>query len=192
MDSKELDELLAHLRSAGGVFKTLYLELTGEEDLDIESAARHYPLIALGLAAGLGVAAGWWLGRQSAPALPPPPPEPPAKRTRDLFEEFLPGAVDRVRARLPEVVVSDAAKARVGVWLGNVVERQFQQGADRWAERTDSRLGAFFRRATEPLDSEEEVRLEDPASPEAPTPDVPTSQEPTSQEPTSEEPLSGS
>jgi hypothetical protein len=92
-----------------------------------------------------------------------------SKRAFDLMDDVLPGAVERVRARLPEVVLSDEAKTRVKTWLGNVAERQVQQGIDRWAEGADLRLGSFFRRATERLDREEEVRLEDPDQPEIPT-----------------------
>jgi hypothetical protein len=165
MESKDLDELLGQARAAGGALKTLYEDVTGEE-LDLESAVRHYPLLALGVAAGLGAAAGWWLGRKSQLQLPPPPPEQPKRRALEYVEEVLPGTVERVRARLPEIVLSDAAKAKAKTWLGSVVDRQLQQGVDRWAESADQRLGTFFRRATERLDREEEVRLEDPERPE--------------------------
>lgn len=162
MESKDLDELLRQLRTAAGTVRSLYTDLTGEE-LDVEGAVRHYPVLVLGLAAGAGAAAGWWLGRKSRPEPPPPPlPEPTRKRPLEFVEEVLPGAVERVRSRLPEVVLSDATRAKAKVWLDNIVEHQLQQGADRWAENADSRLGAFFRRATERVDPEEDVRLEDP------------------------------
>jgi|SRR5947209_1232774 len=164
MDSNDLDDLLRQLRSAAGTIRTLYRDLT-DEDLDVESAMRHYPLLALGLAAGAGAAAGWWLGRKRQPELPPPPPEPAPKRPLEYVEELLPGAVDRVRARLPEVVLSDAAKTRARAWLGNIVEHQLQQGVDRWADGADTRLGSVFRRATQHVDKEVEVRLEDPDVP---------------------------
>jgi hypothetical protein len=164
MESKDLEQLLEQARAAAGLLKGLYTELTGEE-LDVESAVRHYPLIGLGLAAGAGMAAGWWLGRRSRPPAPPALPESPAHRALDLVEEVLPGAVERVRARLPEVVLSDAARERARTWLGNVMEQRLQQGIDRWAEGADIRLGTFFRRATERLDPEEEVRLDDPEAP---------------------------
>jgi len=132
MDSNDLDDLLRQLRSAAGTIRTLYRDLT-DEDLDVESAMRHYPLLALGLAAGAGAAAGWWLGRKRQPELPPPPPEPAPKRPLEYVEELLPGAVDRVRARLPEVVLSDAAKTRARAWLGNIVEHQPLGGRRRHA-----------------------------------------------------------
>jgi hypothetical protein len=110
------------------------------------------------------MATGWWLGRKSAPEAPPSPPTSAAHRALDLVEEAIPEAVERMRARLPEIVLSDAAKAKARVWLGNVMEQRLQQGIDRWAEGADVRLGSFFRRATERLDPEDEVRLEDPES----------------------------
>ena len=168
MNSKDLDDLLAELRQAGRLFATLYKDLTGDE-FDADSVVRHYPVAALGLAAGAGVAAGWWLGRRNVPQLPPPPPaEPVSKRALDLVDDVLPGAVDRVRARLPEVVLSDETRARVKTWMGNIAEHQVQQGIDRWAEGAEVKLGSFFRRATERLDREEEVRLEDPEESETP------------------------
>lgn len=167
MESNDLNELLAQMRSATGLVQTLYADLTGEE-FDVESAVRHYPLVALGLAAGVGVAAGWWLGRKGRPELPAPPPEPtrPAQRALEYVEEVLPGAVERARAHLPEIVLSDAARARAKTWLGNILERELQQGIDRWADGADARLGSLFRRATERLDPEPEVRLDDPEPPE--------------------------
>src|SRR5947209_13990446 len=119
MESKDLEEFLAQARVAGGMLKSLYEDLSGEE-LDVESAVRHYPLLALGLAAGLGAAAGWWLGRKNRPQLPPP--EPQKFRALEFVEETLPDAVERVRARLPEVVLSDAAKAKARTWLTNIVD----------------------------------------------------------------------
>ena len=69
MQGDEFDDLLRQARHVGKILTAVYKEVTGEE-LDLEQAVRHYPLVALGLAAGAGALAGWWIGRGSAKQLP--------------------------------------------------------------------------------------------------------------------------
>lgn len=162
MEPFDLEELLVQARQIGSAVRRAYRDVTGE-DLDIESAVRHYPVIALGAAVGAGTLAGWWLGRRghSQPQLPPPPPEP-ARGILDSIESTLPGAIDRVRGRLPEIVVSDAVKARAKLWMTSVFEDHVLQNLDAAVEKTDTRLSNIFRKATERLEPGHDVHLDDP------------------------------
>jgi hypothetical protein len=164
MDSDELDELLAGARQLGRIFREIYRDVTGDEP-DLESAVRHYPLLALGAAAGAGVAAGWWFGRKSRRQLPPPAETPtslPLSQSIEYLGETFPGAIERVREKLPEITVSDEVKARARAWVDTVLERELRQNVDSLADTMDARLSTFFRKAIERLGPEDDVQLDEP------------------------------
>jgi hypothetical protein len=181
MNSNEFDDLVAQAKQIGKVLATLYEDVTGEE-LDLEGAIRHYPLIALGLALGAGALGGLWITRRARSQLPPPP-QPKSQldstfdslrslgarfRQRsertpgqepvgplDYLEQLLPGGVDKVREFLPEVTPEEAT-AVAQEWLDSFVEPKLKQGLD----NLENRFGAFFRQQLQ--------RLEDKEGPEEP------------------------
>lgn len=172
MEPIDFEELLAQARHTGAIIRTVYRDITGE-DLDLESAVRHYPLIALSLAAGAGATGGWWFARKRQAQLPAPEtptraPLPPAQpsRSREYLEEMLPGAVERMRDALPEIYVSEELKARARGWLGNIVEEQLRQNVDTVVENVDTRLATFFRRTMQRFEPNEDIRLDDPENSE--------------------------
>lgn len=170
MESDDFDAFFGQVRHIGQVFGTVYKDLTGE-DFNLESAVRHYPLLALGLGAGAGALAGFWCGHRSRPQLPPPAPErlAPHEHARSPFsylEEAFPEAVDKVRDALPEIIVSDAVKARARTWMGNIVDSQIRQNVDTFTDSLDARIATFFRGAMQRLEPEEDVHLDDPDAPE--------------------------
>lgn len=160
MDPSDFDELLNRARDARHLLETLYKDVTGE-DLDIEGAVRHYPLLAVGLAAGAGVLGGWWLGRKQQPQLPPPPPERAPSRFEglgnpfEMLEGFIPGAAEKVRERMPEVVVSEEVKTIARTWISGVLEPKLKGTGN------DATLGGILRHVVQRMDTSEDIELED-------------------------------
>jgi hypothetical protein len=152
MDREEFDELLDSARQIGKVLSVVFNDVTGE-DLDMESVVRHYPLVALGVAAGIGALGGWWVGRKSRPQLPPPP-------ARTGVDDVL----DRVRRVLPEAVADDAA-AMARNWVDDL-EPRLKEGLETVVSNmSEGRFGAFLRGAMQRMDPGDEHRLEDPDEP---------------------------
>jgi hypothetical protein len=182
MQSSDFDDLVEQAKQFGKVLSTLYEDVAGEE-LDLEGAIKHYPLVALGLALGAGAVAGWWIGRRQAPALPPPEPPRGTGRLSDLFkretpkpemrrdqpahpldylENLIPGGVDKVRDVLPDVVSEEAA-AMARNWVDTVLEPRLKQGLDTMAANiSEGKFGAFFRRTMQRYEDREDHRLDDP------------------------------
>jgi hypothetical protein len=132
----DYDELFTHARHVATLLATLYRDVAGEE-LDLETAIKHYPLIAVGLAAGLGTLGGLWLGRKLSPQLPPPSRPGPL----DRLEQYLPIPLDRVMDFIPETTiegVTDVARE----WMGTVLEPRIK-------EVTDGPFGNLVRYAIE-------------------------------------------
>jgi hypothetical protein len=192
MDSNEFDELIVQAKQIGKMLGDLFEEVTGEE-LDLERAIKHYPLIAIGLGLGAGAIAGWWVGSRRRPALPPPPqtlprPTEPASgfrrlgdlfkgvqgsshgegqgpnHPRDLFENFFPSGVEKVRDVLPDVVSEEAA-AMAKTWVDTVLEPKLRQGIDSMATSvSESKFGLFFRQTLARYEETQDHHLDDPES----------------------------
>jgi hypothetical protein len=161
MEQGDFDELLTYARQAGQVLKTVFKDLADEE-LDLENAIRHYPVLALSLAAGVGAAAGWWAAQRRRSALPPPEdaPIPPDSPLSYLEQKF--PSVERLRKAVPESVSEDAA-ALARNWMDNVLEPKLKQGVDTLsANMAESKWGARFKQAMQKMDSQNEVHLDDP------------------------------
>lgn len=149
MQSSDFDDLLARWRQFSGILATVYRDVTGEE-LNLESAVRHYPLVALGVAAGVGFVAGQTLARRSEHQLPPPPPT----RGSSSFEQFLPAPFERVRELLPEWSAEEA-EAQARVWIDTVIEPRIRETLE------STRFGSFLRRTREGRD-EDDTAEQDP------------------------------
>ncbi|MBV9282334.1 MAG: hypothetical protein JOZ41_19810, partial [Chloroflexi bacterium] len=161
--------------------------VTGE-DFDLESAIRHYPLVALGVAAGLGAVGGWWLGRRSRPQLPAPQPKSQLESTfeslRDLgsrlahpspgdqghegplgyLEQLVPEGLETVRKALPELT-SEETISQAKTWFETVVEPKLKEGLDNVVSQ--SRVGSFLKDVLRQADTSEETHLPDPEDPDA-------------------------
>lgn len=185
MDSSEFEDLFAQVKQVGNVLKQTFEDVTGEE-LDPEAAIRHYPLVAVGLAAGAGLVGGWWLGRRSSRRqLPAPGPQTPVEsaldRLRDLrarlraengagqaggpleyLEQIIPGGLDAVRGMLPEGAAEEAS-SMARDWLSNVVEPRLRQGLENAVESASrGSFGAFLKETLEYLEGTEDRKLDDP------------------------------
>ncbi|MGH2449341.1 MAG: hypothetical protein ACRDFS_12165 [Chloroflexota bacterium] len=158
----DLRLLLRRSRLIGGLLVTVVETITGEE-LDLDAAVRHYPLLAVGAAFGGGTLLGWFVGTKLSPATAPPrpmenqlqqllPESVEKMRTRlpeeiDRVRERLPGELDRLRERLPEITV-DQAMTRARGWLDSVLEPKLKQGLESAAESVpDQTLGGILRNA---------------------------------------------
>ncbi|MDQ2742744.1 MAG: DUF883 C-terminal domain-containing protein [Chloroflexota bacterium] len=137
MEPSSFDDLLAGWRQFSDILSTVYKDITGE-NLDLESAVRHYPLLTLGAAAGVGFVAGQFLARRSQTRLPESPPP----RQPELLPQFPAAPLERLRELLPEWNAEEA-EAQARAWIDTVVEPRLRETFD------NSRLGAFFRRTIE-------------------------------------------
>lgn len=150
MNSGDWDEIIVQAGQAASIARTVFKDLTGEE-FDLESGIRHYPLVALGLAAAAGAAGGWWFTRGSRPQLPPPavaPPEPGVfSEPLAFIEDVLPGALDRVRDALPEVSVPSEVRERALGWLNSVGEKQLRKNFGEFTESVDTKLSGLLKNA---------------------------------------------
>lgn len=193
MDSSDFDDLIGQAKQIGKVLGDLFEEVTGEE-LDLEGAIKHYPLIALGVGLGVGAIAGWWVGSKRRPALPPPDAlpqvSPPSglgrlgellkgiqssstgegegtNHPRDVLENLFPSGVEKVRDVLPDVVSEEAA-AMAKTWVDTVLEPKLRQGIDSMTTNvSESKLGTFFRQTLARYEETEDHHLDDPEPPPA-------------------------
>lgn len=181
MDSDDIEELFSQASHLLKSLRPLFKDLTGE-DLDLESAVRHYPLLTIGLAAAAGAVGGWAVGRRSRRELPPPepprlrdarlrPPEatPPAEQPPhplDYLEHLVPESIDRLRKVLPETTQQEAAEL-AKEWVDNVLEPKLKQGLDRVVDNvSESKLGAYLKRTLRPENPEGEEDSSGEAGPQ--------------------------
>lgn len=150
--SNDFEEIIAQGRLVARQLAGVYREVTGEE-LDLESAVRHYPLVAAGAALGIGVVAGWSLGRRGRAALPPPPASP----SPDLLGE----GMERVRDLLPGVVPEEIAES-ARAWMDTVLEPRLREGMENAANVAETRITQFLRQTIQRLEGTSERELEDP------------------------------
>lgn len=163
MDSQEFEELFKQARQLTGAMRTLFREVTGEE-LDLEAAIRHYPLVTLGIAAGAGALGGWWVGRKSRPQLAPPEPKRnlPSGNPLGYIEQLFPEGIDKVKNLLPESISEEAADM-AKTWVDDVLEPKFREGLETVVGNvSETKFGLFFKQALQHLESHEDHDLEDP------------------------------
>src|SRR5437868_8532970 len=122
MDSDDIEEIFSQAGRLLKFLDTTFRDVTGE-DLDLESAVRHYPLVALGLAAGAGALGGWFLGRRSRLQLPPPAPEP--KRPLDSLRDIT------SRLQLPQKPAEDTPPGQEPRHPMEYLEQMVPEGMER-------------------------------------------------------------
>jgi hypothetical protein len=166
MEQRDFDELIAYARQAGQLLKTVFKDLADEE-LDLESAVRSYPILALTLAAGAGAAAGWWAAHRRRAVLPPPPPESGSDqttqttKTASYLEQRFPN-VERLRKAIPDSMKDDAATMARN-WMDSLLEPKIRQGVDNLsANVAESKWATLIKQAVQKMDSGEDIQLEDP------------------------------
>ena len=156
MEQKDFDELVEQVRVLGQSFVHAYREITGE-DLDLEGAIRHYPLIAVGLAAGAGAVGGWLLARRGQKQLPPPQTTPTAL---DFVERLVPEGLEMARELLSESL-EEAEAART--WVDEVLEPSIKEGLQTAVENVErTRFGVFLKDSLRRLEGGEDHQLPDP------------------------------
>jgi len=193
MEPSGFNDLFARAQQIGKLLANTFEDVTGE-DLDLESAVRHYPLIALGLAAGAGLVGGWWIGHRAGQAPPSPaqpalqdggwlrdlrarlaarngtPPTGQPPTPLDFLDQLIPGSAETVRGLLPEGASEEAASVARD-WLSNVVEPRLRQGLENAVESASrTTFGAFLRETLEWLEPPDDTELEDPNGPREPHP----------------------
>jgi len=191
MPSDEFDELYSQASRLSKILVSAYRDVTGE-DLDLEGIVRHYPLVALGLAAGVGALGGWWAAGKFQSRLPPPRPksqfDTALESLRDIgarfkaanqgasgespatsweyLEQFLPGALEALRKAFPEANTGQAAP-RGKNWLDTVLEPELKAGLDNVVSNlSESKVGLYFRERIRRLGNGKDIHLEDSDSPE--------------------------
>ena len=191
MSSDEFDELYSQANRLSKILVSAYRDITGE-DLDLEGIVRHYPLVALGLAAGAGALGGWWVARKFQAQLPPPTPksqldtaldslrdirakfraagegapgETPA-RPWEYVEWLLPGALEALRKTFPDANIGQGASPGKN-WLDTVLEPELRAGLDNVVSNlSESKVGLYFRQRMRRLGKGKDTRLEDLDGPE--------------------------
>ena len=185
MESDDIEEIFSQAGRLLKFLDTTFRDVTGE-DLDLESAVRHYPLVALGLAAAAGALGGWFLGRRSQPQLPPPTPEskrpidslrditsrfqlpqkpaeeappPPGQEPRhpmEYLEQLVPEGMERIRSILPDVTPDEAA-AVAREWMDTFMEPKLKQGLESVvANVSESKFGEYLKSRFAPPDEPQE------------------------------------
>lgn len=193
MDSNELDDLSAHAKVVATMLARAYRDVTGEE-FQLESAIRHYPLVALGLAAGAGAVGGWWLARRSKPQLPPPKPSSAADalfgslrelgsrlskdrqhdtgqqplRSYDYLERLFPEGFALVRRALPELKPEEAAELAT-VWIDTFLQPRLKQGLESVRSNVmDGGFGGYLKQRRQRPAPDEQNGPEGEGTPQAP------------------------
>jgi hypothetical protein len=170
MNDHEFDELFKQAQQIGRQLAGVYRDVTGE-DLDLESAIRHSPLFAVGLAAGAGILGGYWLGRRSQKQLPPPKQTGSLDRLRELNERRKEAAdkgeslspLDFVEHLLPPGMELEDAAQSAKEWAGKQLEPRLREGMESVLENmADFRFGSFLRQTIRRADQSEDQQLEDP------------------------------
>jgi hypothetical protein len=154
MASKEFDELFEQAGQIARALRDAYKDVSGE-DLDLEAALKHYPVLIVGAAVGTGALVGWWIGHRR-PAPEPPPPS--KKKTMDFLEDLFPKQVNRMKDVLPEGTAEDAATAARN-WMDTVLEPRLRQGID---SASETRFGSFVRQTIRKLEQTGDTELDEP------------------------------
>jgi hypothetical protein len=189
MPSDEFDELYLQANRLSKILVSAYRDITGE-DLDLEGIVRHYPLVALGLAAGAGALGGWWVARKFQPQLPPPRPRSQLDTALDSLrdigakfkaagqgapgdeatpweyvERLLPGALEALRKTFPDANIGQGASPGKN-WLDTVLEPELRAGLDNVVSNlSESKVGLYFRQRMRRLGKGKDTRLEDQEGP---------------------------
>jgi hypothetical protein len=173
MNEHDFDDLFKQARLISQTLAGVYREVTGE-DLELESAIRHYPLFAVALAAGAGALGGYWLGRRGqAKQLPPPKQAGPMSidRLRELSQRRKEASekgeslspLDYVEHLLPPGMELEDAAQTAREWAGKQLEPRLREGMESVLENmADLRFGSFLRQAIRRADTGEDQQLEDP------------------------------
>ena len=181
MQSNEFDELYSQVSRLSKLLATAYRDVTGE-DLDLEGVVRHYPLVALGVAAGAGALGGWWAARRFRKQLPPPAPRSQVEMTLESLRDFssrwkaagqrAPGQgsgmaweyLEQLLKSFPDKTKEEGKPAKN--WLDTVLEPKLKEGMDTFVSNLSrNKMGAYFRQQIQRLESGDDTRLEDPESP---------------------------
>lgn len=170
MNDHEFDELFKQAQQIGRHLAGVYRDVTGE-DLDLDSAVRHYPLFAVGFAAGAGVLGGYWLGRRNAKQLPPPPQTGSLDRLRELNERRKEAAdrgaplspLDFVEHLLPPGMELEDAAQSAREWAGKQLEPRLRESVESVLENmSDFHFGSFLRQTIRRVDQGDDKQLDDP------------------------------
>jgi hypothetical protein len=170
MHEHEYDELFNQARHIGKTLAAVYREVTGE-DLEVESAIRHYPLFAVVLAAGAGALGGFWMGRRGQKQLPPPKPNTSIDRILDLNQRRKEASqrgeslspLDFVEHLLPPGMELEDAAQSAREWAGKQLEPRLREGMESVLENMSGfQLGSFLRQSIRRADMGEDQHLEDP------------------------------
>ena len=191
MPSDEFDELYSRASGLSKILASAYRDVTGE-DLDLEGIVRHYPLVALGLAAGAGALSGWWVARKFQAKLPPPAPksqlDTALESLRDIGAKFkaagqrapgetpatpweyaerlLPGALDALRKAFPDANIGRGASSGKN-WLDAVLEPELKAGLDDVVSHlSESKVGLYLRQRMRRLGNGRDTHLDDPDGPQ--------------------------
>lgn len=150
---------MAQARQVARQLAAAYRDVTGE-DLDLESMVRHSPLVAVGVAAGLGALGGWFIARRSQKQLPPPTQSQPNPLLN--MDRLVPEGFDKVREMLPGVVPDEAADM-AREWVEDVLEPKLKEGVENVVANVgETRLGIFLRQTIQRLETGEDRTLDDP------------------------------
>jgi hypothetical protein len=171
MNDHDFDELFKQAQQVGRQLGAVYREVTGE-DLDIDSAIRHYPLFAVGLVAGAGLIGGYWLGRRGQKQLPPPPKQQGSlDRLRELNDRRREAAergeslspLDFVEHLLPPGMELEDAAQSARDWAGKQLEPRLREGVESvLGNMADFHFGSFLRQTIRRADMSEDQQIEDP------------------------------
>lgn len=159
MEQHDFEDMMAQARQVARQLAAAYRDVTGE-DLDLESMVRHSPLVAVGVAAGLGALGGWFIARRSQKQLPPPTQSQPNPLLN--MDRLVPEGFDKVREMLPGVVPDEAADM-AREWVEDVLEPKLKEGVENVVANVgETRLGIFLRQTIQRLETGEDRTLDDP------------------------------
>ncbi len=161
--AEDFETLWGQARDVRDVFDRVFREVTGE-DFNLEAAVRHYPVMALGIAAVIGGVIGWRAGRRSLRALPPPSAETPRRAFVNELGAILPRSVEHARQKLPEIAASEEARAAARKWFQSAIEPRLRRNIDNLSDRLDQRISDLLADDRGNPRHGQDFRLDDPES----------------------------